>query len=795
MKQLRPYQKDTLDALLNQLKEGVEPVVVSASVGAGKSLIIAELLLHIERNGHRALCLTLNSELIRQNVAAYKEQGGHASIFCAALKEKDLSCPVVFASPNSIHLALKKNKELQKIRFNLVVIDECHNVNTNDKKSMYIRLLNHYGLLAQQEQYYFRVVGLTGTPYRGKGHDIVGDNCYFKKAVGNITTAWLIENHFLVEPYWGKPHELAYDFHDLKVLPNGQFNKKQLGELVEQQVRLTGNIMKEVSHIAKKRSGVFIFASTRRHCQECYDSLPHELTAIITGDTPHKEREEIINKARKGELKFLVNVNVLTVGVDVPNFDTIVFVRPTESLVLYTQAIGRGLRLNDNKTNCLVLDYAGNLDRHGNIDHPIINKALNDWAKNDDDYCIPCSDCHTMNKVTTRRCIGLNERKRCEKYFEWKTCPKCQTLNDRVARECRKCHIELVDPNAKLEHVVSELESFYYNVLDAKFTLQNFGDTKEARYRLLATYSCVPNDSSPSNFTKRSIQETFVFSSVEARKYFYYKFLKDHHPSPGKLYPHIHDIEFITNLIGITEFKIPSSVECVRFQGAVKIKNKFFDEDVSFREDFEDKIVEVVHIDFQPQSDPGKLLLKYICVDEKIGYFKTETLYNLKNPLARSKFVRDFPNIEPSIMNLNYKELSIPIACCSDRLDWPAKIVVDAMYQYKSIDYEAGTQNKNPRFDHVLKDDLYDAKFEIYDYERDKERPSVYKFELYGQVPVGDQRHRRLKATQKLSKEEADLVQHKLVKNVDVFKWGHSIFRIQEFHLVDGTSVKLQFAT
>src|SRR5271170_5238787 len=99
MKTLRPYQQDVLDKLRVRLKETDEPLLVNASVGAGKSLIIAELLMIIERAGWRALCLTMNSTLIRQNAETYIAQGGKAGIYCAALGEKDTSEPIVFASP------------------------------------------------------------------------------------------------------------------------------------------------------------------------------------------------------------------------------------------------------------------------------------------------------------------------------------------------------------------------------------------------------------------------------------------------------------------------------------------------------------------------------------------------------------------------------------------------------------------------------------------------------------------------------------------------------------------------
>lgn len=569
MKKLRPYQQECLASLLLSLKQDTSPVLVNASVGAGKSLIIAELLLIIEKAGWKALCLTLNSELIRQNVATYKAQKGNASIYCASLREKDLSSPIVFASPGSIHSGLKSDIKLQEMRFNLIVIDEAHNVNPNDSKSMYIRLLNHYGRLAQEERFSFRVVGLTGTPFRGKGNDIVGEELYFKKRVGDITTSWLIENNYLVTPLWGKSKQENYDFNELKMMPNGLFNKKHLGELVDRQRRLTGKIMLEVASIVSKRKGAFIFASTIKHCEECLIDLPEGLAAIITGDTPYKERMDAIEKARRGELKFLINVNVLTVGVDIPNFDTIVFVRPTESLVLYTQAIGRGLRLNDGKTDCLILDYAGNLDRHGNIDDPIINKALNQVAQDNEDYVIPCYCCNTMNKPTARRCIGVTNDERCDHYFEFRECPNCGVNNDIVARLCRNCSHELINPNKKLSKESLELESYELSVKDCVFSVKEYNDG-----RLYFWSSYLASDNDNRDFT---IVDVYNIDGEKSKKIFYYKFMKLHHPKPSDSYNKLSNFEYLCGLINEDIFKIPIKLKCIISNGTYKLKSKIFE--------------------------------------------------------------------------------------------------------------------------------------------------------------------------------------------------------------------------
>ena len=240
MLELRPYQQQALDSLLSSLKQHKEPILVTASVGAGKSLIIAKLLLAIERANMRALCLTLNSELIRNNTQTYRNQGGQASIFCAGLGERDHSHNIVFASPHSIVSALRAHETIGSVPFNLIVVDECHAIDHNSPKSMYMRIFRHYEHLAQLEQYSFRIVGLTGTPYRGKSISIVGEHAFFKHEVCNITTAYLVDSGFLVPPHFQPNIESTYDFSNIRIKSNGKFEEKHLNEIVDSNTRLTG---------------------------------------------------------------------------------------------------------------------------------------------------------------------------------------------------------------------------------------------------------------------------------------------------------------------------------------------------------------------------------------------------------------------------------------------------------------------------------------------------------------------------------------------------------------------------
>lgn len=556
---LRPYQLEALTNLRKRLKETTNPLLVNASVGSGKSLIIAELLLVIEKAGWKALCLTMNSTLIKQNHETYELQGGNPGIYCAALKEKNITKPIIFGSPNSILKGIKSKKAIADIRFNLIVVDEAHNISPTDRNSMYQCVLNHYGMQAQFNNYSFRVVGLTGTPYRGKGIHIVGDKQYFKEEVCSISTGWLIEQKYLTPPYFGHKHVDGIDFSKVRVDKMGKFKHKELEEVVKNNLRLTGEIMLELQRLTCR--GIFIFASTIQHCEECLKSLPSEQSAMITGDTPHEQRKEILQKANDGIIKYLVNVNCLCVGIDIPAFDVCAWLRPTESLVLYTQGIGRVLRLYPGKSRALILDYAGNLERHGDIDNPIINSAIQPTDDDSEEFEIPCYDCATLNKVTARRCIGVLDKKRCEHYFEFKPCPECEVQNDITSRHCRSCKIELVDPNKKLNKQGVEVQEFI--VMEGLYWVSNeTSPVINVRYKT----------------NKQDVFEKFYTNSEKAKNVCYAKFIRQHVPNASEYYPDISNLSRMITMIHNETIMTPNKLLCRKENnGRYSVVKKVFD--------------------------------------------------------------------------------------------------------------------------------------------------------------------------------------------------------------------------
>lgn len=565
MKKTRPYQADAIHETWTALKESDKPVLLMASVGAGKSLMLAEILLRMQRLDKSALCLVNNAELVRNNCETFREQGGNASIYCAALNSKDLSASIVFGTPQSVLNGINKQDRLATTKFNLIVVDEAHAINYLNHRSTFMRILRHYKGIYNK----LRVLGATGTNFRFKGHSIVGEECLFQSQVGNITTEQLINNNYLIKPEFEVNPNLVIDFSRIKVKTNGQFDKKELEEVVNQNARLTRLICKQLMHImaTQQRFGVFIFATTRKHAYEILSYLPPEQSAIILGNTSQEKRTDILNKARKGEIKYLVNISIISIGVDIPAYDTLAYLRPTESLVLLVQTMGRALRLSPDtgKQAALILDYAGNIERHRDWDDPILLDALEQTIDKDQPYVMKCPKCMQLNTETARRCIGIINKVRCDYYFEFKRCEGCDTRNDITARYCRACEIELIDPNDKLSLDITSKD----NIMTVHEAIYKVSGTAQG-FRVNCLYKCIDADNQ-----RHNIYEGYVPSTPKAKNYFYGTFVRKHIPDGSLWYPYLTARRAVERML---HSALSPTYIAVVYEGNIpKIKKRYFD--------------------------------------------------------------------------------------------------------------------------------------------------------------------------------------------------------------------------
>ncbi|MBY7849232.1 DEAD/DEAH box helicase [Vibrio fluvialis] len=575
---LRPYQADSVKAVIHYFRQHSTPAVVVLPTGAGKSLVIAELA-RLAKG--RVLVLAHVKELVEQNHAKYEGYGLKGAIFSAGLGRKETDQQVVFASVQSV----VRNLDAFKNQFSLLVIDECHRV-PDDKSSSYQKVITH--LLELNPG--MKVLGLTATPYRlgmgwiyqyhTRGLVRSEEPRFFRDCIFELPIRYLLDEGFLTPARLIDAPVLSYDFSQLKPANTGRYKESEMDLVIEQSKRATPQIVQQIIQLAADKQGVMVFAATVRHAQEILGLLPQGESDIVIGDTPSPERDAIIQRFKQRDLKFLVNVSVLTTGFDAPHVDLIAILRPTESVSLYQQIVGRGLRLSPGKTECLVLDYAGNTY---DLYQPEVGDPKPD--SNSEIITIPCPACGFNNnfwgKLDSngfliehygRRCQGYftdeetGEREHCGYRFRAKYCGECGADNDIAARICHECDATLVDPDKKLKEALNLKDALVFECLDMDLSVLK--DDK-GKSQLKVTYRGDNN---------AQVHEFWSLTTVKQKATFKERFVRPHLADKHRPFDEASPSKVVNNQ---HRFRPPQFVIARKVGRFWKMRDKIFEDELS----------------------------------------------------------------------------------------------------------------------------------------------------------------------------------------------------------------------
>jgi DNA repair protein RadD len=489
---LRPYQVEAVEAALAWIKQSIDPCVIEAATGAGKSHIIATIAqrMHTLSGGKHVLCVAPSKELVIQNRKKFLATGAPASLYSASAGMKCLQHPVVFATPGTF---IKVARRLG-VKFCAVIVDEAHGITPTVQK-----------IIADMREgnRHLRVIGTTATPSRmgtgyiyredehGKlnGPDVCRDP-YFVRKVYTIKAHELLRDGYLTPPLIGETGAENYDTSNLVLNSRNQFDPTDIDRAFVGHGRKTAAIVADVIQRSRGRDGVMLFAATVQHAKEVMASLPPDMSEMVDGTTPGTIRDSIIARFIDNKVRYLVSVGTLTTGFDAPHVGVIALLRAMESVELMQQIIGRGMRLHPSKKDFLVLDYGSNVERHCpdgdifrpqikaskapgangvvNVKCPACDAALEFGAReNDGLFQIDANGYFTLEgeRVMTefgpspahfgRRCYGLVKGalgvfSQCGYRWTSKPCPHCEADNDIAARYCKECRGEIIDPNEKL---------------------------------------------------------------------------------------------------------------------------------------------------------------------------------------------------------------------------------------------------------------------------------------------------------------------------------------------------------
>lgn len=374
--QLRDYQQKASDLALNFFNDPKKKTnaIMVLPTGSGKSLVIADIASRLD--GH-TLVFQPSKEILEQNFKKLCSYGIlDCGVYSASFGSKEIN-RITFATIGSV-----KNHPDMFTHFKNIIVDECHLVNA--KEGMY---KDFFSLVK------CKILGLTATPYRLSTSRDFGailkfiTRTYpriFSEVLYHVQISTLLDmgylaklNYYAMSPIgWNelnlKTNSTGADYTDKSVLR--EYDRIDFyGYLVHIVQRLMN------PRIGGKRNGILVFTRFLKEAERLAYSIPG--CAIVSGDTPKNTRERMLSKFKAGEIPVVANVGVLTTGFDYPELDTVVMARPTMSLAMWYQIVGRAIRPHPSKESGWIVDLCGNIKRFGEVsDLKLVDGGNGKWA-------------------------------------------------------------------------------------------------------------------------------------------------------------------------------------------------------------------------------------------------------------------------------------------------------------------------------------------------------------------------------------------------------------------------------
>jgi DNA repair protein RadD len=429
---LRYYQQEAVDAAWQALRQREHPVI-QCPTGSGKSLIIAELVRRVAERGGRVLIATHVQELVEGNAKEFHNLTGiEPGILCAGLARTDKGHDVLFASVQSLYKPAK-NGEIAP--FDLIVVDECHLVQDRESDAKFYPTTFSAFPDAQR-------VGLSATPFRMDG-PVYGEGRFFTEKCYEISVLQLVQDGFLA-PLVGINPKLSLDLDKIKKTA-GEYDVKSIED------QETDEWLKEcvatTIELARGRKHLAVFCPTISVAERAAEIFNYAGLAAATVVADTVDRGDLLGAWKAGSFPVMCSVGILTTGFNFPALDCLVILRPTESLALHQQILGRGTRTADGKKNCLVIDFSGNLVVHGGI-------------------CVGMEECYTQKDD---KMVAVSAQ----------PAPKKEKRKVKTAKEL-----------SELDPLLANPKGFRARVLDIGFIVIN-SKAQPGKRLLMATYDCV----------------------------------------------------------------------------------------------------------------------------------------------------------------------------------------------------------------------------------------------------------------------------------------------------------------
>lgn len=355
---LRGYQQRALQQIRQAIASGHHKIMVCSPTGSGKGVLLSEIIRLAHSKGQTVLFLVHRQEILFQ-VSDYLNHHGIAhGIIKAGVQHEDHH-PVQLASFQTLHRR-KKSPFIQAA--DLVIIDEAH----HSTASTYLEVIELFSKKI--------ILGFSATPARQNG---LGLGNLFETMIQVATIQELTEQGYLAPVRYFAP--VRPDLSGVRTTA-GDYNQKDL-EPVMLEKGLVGKLVEHWLQFGESRQTICFATCVKHSLAICQQFRQHGITAEhVDGTTKTEDRESIVDRFKRGAIKVLVNCQVFTEGVDVPEIGCVILARPTKSLPMYLQMVGRGMRTVTGKTDCILLDHAGACLQHGFV-HEVESWELDTTSK------------------------------------------------------------------------------------------------------------------------------------------------------------------------------------------------------------------------------------------------------------------------------------------------------------------------------------------------------------------------------------------------------------------------------
>ena len=423
--ELRDYQLDVVRGVESEIAAGRRRLCLVAPTGSGKTVIAAALIAKARDRGERILFIAHRRELIEQASRKLHDAGIDHGLIQAGFPARSGE-RVQVASIQTLHARAVRTRKIDVPAANLVIIDECHHV----RASSYMKLVDAYPNAV--------VLGLTATPCRtdGRGLGNVFEALVECPSVAQLTPKYLVPAK-IYAPAWP-------DLKGVRV-ERGDYVETQLAERMNT-AKLVGDIVSHWHRLGQGRQTV-VFAVNVSHSVHVRDEFRRSgvLAEHIDGTTPLEERKRILTGLATGKVDIVCNCAVLTEGWDRPEASCLVLARPTKSLGLYRQMVGRVLRPAVGKTDALILDHSGAVFMHGFPDDEIVWALHEDRRAENTSHSARGQHSHAPALTTCPECCAVR--------FEGKPCPACgwrlvkkpksvEVADGELGEVSRHCHVK-----------------------------------------------------------------------------------------------------------------------------------------------------------------------------------------------------------------------------------------------------------------------------------------------------------------------------------------------------------------